>query len=553
MVFKCIGDGFLRQCWISESKASRTTKCVQRSRRVTIRDMSVGPPRDPIRFVGAHITQSGTETDDMDDNDITIPFSLDESISIYTEGFDIMKRMIFWDGPIRAYLLEHGYTLNTIENLDTIHEWDPEDRVCFMYPAFESAPGFPADQRFAFIEGTDSEYERVGQSEKRPYLAQSAGKVFFGQETACHEHHVAFKLVRNGSPEHRALKLLSAHKEIRGLVPVLEMLPFRGHWLAVMPRWDEGVVTQCLWPRNIRQTLDLFEDLLSGLAFLHEHRIVHRDIRGFSNVLVNHLAVDHYHADIPTRCALLANNQIKTGIFDYNLSVIFPADVSLSRARSPWSKYYGMPAPPVDICLGEYQFNPFASDVASLGADLRALFHHFTPVAPLLAPLIDGMVHWDPTSRLTASDALELLRSMRQEYDSEVRNLPAPARENSPRQLGMNLWDNLPPPFVERWKHFRTPSEPLGVGSWLVCALDGMSQKWFAAFAVLSTTSFLPTITIELNTESAIPTLTSSNFGRAAGPTKTHPKISDILLEVFPYGDIVGARVRLSGLWDAQT
>ncbi|CAK5281357.1 unnamed protein product [Mycena citricolor] len=380
----------------------------------------------------------------MDDDDHnTIPFSLDDLVSPENVEFDMMKRVFFWDGPIRASLLEHGYTLNTFENLDTIHQSEPEDRVCFTSPTFSCSPGFPADQRFAFIESPGPEYEGIDRMEEKPYMARSSGKVFFGQETACHEHHVAFKLVRDGSPEHRALKLLSMHKVIRGLVPVLEILPFRGHWVAVMPRWDEGVVSRNLWPKTVRQTLDLFEDLLSGLSFLHEHRIVHRDIGGFFNILINHLACRHYKHDIPSRRAMLANNQIKTALFDYNLF------------------YYGKPTPPVDICLGEYQFNPFALDVYSLGSDFKALFHHFTPIAPLLAPVIDGMVHWRAASRLTASEALKLLRSMRQEYDSEVGDLPTPARDHSHGRRKIDLWHDLPPKFVKRWKHLRTPPQPM--------------------------------------------------------------------------------------------
>ncbi len=56
------------------------------------------------------------------------------------------------------------------------------------------------------------------------------------------ERHVAIKLVRSGSEESRILHLLFDAQKLRdermipGILPILDMLPFGGHWLAIMPR-----------------------------------------------------------------------------------------------------------------------------------------------------------------------------------------------------------------------------------------------------------------------------------------------------------------------------
>ncbi len=54
---------------------------------------------------------------------------------------------------------------------------------------------------------------------------------------------VVLKLLRNNCPEHRVFKIILDKqasypmKRIPGIVPVLDVIPFGEHWLAVMPRF----------------------------------------------------------------------------------------------------------------------------------------------------------------------------------------------------------------------------------------------------------------------------------------------------------------------------
>ncbi|KAG6863207.1 hypothetical protein C0993_012473, partial [Termitomyces sp. T159_Od127] len=54
--------------------------------------------------------------------------------------------------------------------------------------------------------------------------------------------HVALKAIESGSEEYRILKHLqdqgvpTSVDEFRNVIPILDILPCEGHWLAIMPR-----------------------------------------------------------------------------------------------------------------------------------------------------------------------------------------------------------------------------------------------------------------------------------------------------------------------------
>ncbi|KAG6807496.1 hypothetical protein H0H93_001543, partial [Arthromyces matolae] len=83
---------------------------------------------------------------------------------------------------------------------------------------------------------------------------------------------------------------------------------------------------------------------------------------------------------------------------------------------------------PLDTCQGEFDFDPFAWDVGSMGLVfcfyydvgpstvtyslwllMDVLNQHLTVPAPMLAPLFDKMVTRDVTKRFTAQQALSFL------------------------------------------------------------------------------------------------------------------------------------------------
>ena len=73
---------------------------------------------------------------------------------------------------------------------------------------------------------------------------------------------------------------------------------------------------------------------------------------------------------------LRRGNNIRYAFMDYDLSVQFPLDVSLKTYRCPSDEtWIGSEAyKPLDVWLGETQYNPFAFDVAMLGNMFRVHF-----------------------------------------------------------------------------------------------------------------------------------------------------------------------------------
>ncbi|CAK5265986.1 unnamed protein product [Mycena citricolor] len=403
------------------------------------------------------------------EKDLGIPFSLDEYEDRLVPEFRLDVRLAFWDGPIRTFLRDRGYALYNI------CPRDEDDEFSMMYPALDTPHrSLPDDDRFAFMDpdepGRVMPIVESGHENTLQYCAGKAyargnrgqqGRAAYAQRIDGPDRHVAIKLVRSESVEIHTLKLVydtSKREPVRGLIPVLEIIPFRGHWLVVMPRWGEDVMSP--FPTLVGSTLSLIEDLLAGLAFLHSHNIVHRD-HSYKNILVNHVpALRHAVIDNPplTREPLRNSGALQHAIFDFDVSLIFPDRYS---ARLPYTQFWlGAPKFTDEIFHGEYDYDPFAADVSILGGHLCRDLQYHTPYMPILVPLFDQMLHWHVPSRLTASQALELFRLLRAEYsDLDDRPLPA-VKKRFIHVSEYDRWAGLPPDFVKRWGHLRTPPVP---------------------------------------------------------------------------------------------
>ncbi|CAK5280437.1 unnamed protein product [Mycena citricolor] len=225
-----------------------------------------------------------------------IPFSLDEYEDRLVPEFRMKDRLAFWDGPIRAFLREHGYVLYSMRSFP---EYDVDS---LMYPALETPEG-PDDDGATYalmdLDSPEREMPDPGDESylslrRRSYAREARGRAAFAQSEARPDRHFAIKLVRAESVEIHTIKLIyeaSKEKPVRGLIPVIEIIPFRGHWLVVMPRWGENIMLP--FPTLVGQVLDSIEDLLEGLGFLHSHNIVHRD-HSAKNLVVNHVPVLTY-------------------------------------------------------------------------------------------------------------------------------------------------------------------------------------------------------------------------------------------------------------------
>lgn len=181
------------------------------------------------------------------------------------------------------------------------------------------------------------------------------------------------------------------------------------------------------------------------------------------------------------RRRLRTEGELKYAIFDFDVSILLPAVVSIKSQRLPHTAaWIGALSGPPDISQGEYDYNPFAYDVGILGIEfctrfqvnpLFAIFRlsayvrlqHLTQTIPMLAPLLDKMVTRDVESRFTAEDALSFLRDRRAEMDDiQLMREPEEFRNEmlSNDYETYDRWEGLPPDFVLRWSHFREPKLP---------------------------------------------------------------------------------------------
>ncbi len=78
-------------------------------------------------------------------------------------------------------------------------------------------------------------------------------------------------------------------------------------------------------------------------------------------------------------------------------------------------------------------------------------------MAPILAPLIDGMVTWDVGARFTAEQALHFFEQHVPDLDENLLYATPPRSDYE----DYDYWSVLPPEFARKWAHLRVPPEPI--------------------------------------------------------------------------------------------
>ncbi|KAF8870677.1 hypothetical protein BD779DRAFT_519485 [Infundibulicybe gibba] len=203
----------------------------------------------------------------------------------------------------------------------------------------------------------------------------------------------------------------------------------------VMPRW--GILPVFPGFSTVREALHLFESLLHGLSFLHEHRIVHRDI-SWGNILINHF---NYNDPIPS-----TNSRIFLRGSQQRLSSHFALCGTL--------QYH-----PDDINHGEFDYDPFAFDVALMGNVLSSI-HLLTPAIPLLAPLLDRMTTHVVEHRFTAAEAHKFCVAIKEGLSVAELNAALPPEASAVSTWPTDRWAQLSPEFVRAWSSHREIPPP---------------------------------------------------------------------------------------------
>ncbi|KAF7760598.1 hypothetical protein Agabi119p4_11274 [Agaricus bisporus var. burnettii] len=375
---------------------------------------------------------------------IPFPFPLQDN-----ENADIDERVAFWDSPSTVeWFRDRGYALYVHNDLARDQPWYSEPTLACEHSCEMQYP-----------------YSHYGSEEsmKAPLRAtDSTGKIAYAQEIYDPSHHVAIKLIVTDSEEHHILQFLHLQgikilKE-NCLIPVLDILSNGPFSFAVMPRWGGVVYSPMGGP--IRSVVRIMHSLLKALAFLHRNNILHRDIK-FDNVLVSHFADDAtLYNDNSARGMLQWSDQLSYCLFDFDISMMLPADTDRVRCRLSYKlSWDGSGRQPHDTMQGEFDYNPFAYDVGTLGRVLCVRYQHLTLQIPMLAPFLDRMVTRNIPLRFNALEALQFFEAILPEIPESVMNAVY-HEKTKPSDYEWDRWEGLPPEFVQKWVAYREPSVP---------------------------------------------------------------------------------------------
>ncbi|CAA7268457.1 unnamed protein product [Cyclocybe aegerita] len=182
--------------------------------------------------------------------------------------------------------------------------------------------------------------------------------------------HVAIKLIPNKTDELHILKFLGRQSletlKDNCIAPILEFLSIDGSncCFVVMPRW--GTDIHLPPPNTLRDVLQIIHSMLKGLAFLHRNNVLHRDT-SMTNVLVNHFSSDIPSNNNPIRVKLRDSGHLLYALFDFDISIIVPADIKREEYRLPYTMSWWGWTRPYDTAQGEFDYDPFSFDVGCLG------------------------------------------------------------------------------------------------------------------------------------------------------------------------------------------
>ncbi|KIK01270.1 hypothetical protein K443DRAFT_98951 [Laccaria amethystina LaAM-08-1] len=90
-------------------------------------------------------------------------------------------------------------------------------------------------------------------------------------------------------------------------------------------------------------------------------------------------------------------------------------------------------------------------------SDYRLSIFYCTPIIPVLAPLIDGMITRNIKARFTAAEALEFLKKIHNQLDAKVLARQPTKSSTALRNSSWDRWAVLPKDFVKQWSAYRGP------------------------------------------------------------------------------------------------
>lgn len=236
--------------------------------------------------------------------------------------------------------------------------------------------------------------------------------------------HVCLKIVPTSSSE-LAIARYFSRPEVQSdprnhCVPLLDSFDDEDNGISylVMPLLREPTDPDFL---HVDDVLEFTDQVLEGLAFMHEHSIAHRDI-AISNILMDGrpLYPDGWHPvrtgtkrDCTARSIpiyrIASGEKIRYYIIDFGMSVYIPPGVP---RRILGNRGADREAPELSVHV---PYDPFPTDVFILGNALRKAIDRPYFRVSFLRPLISAMVDPDPGARPTVEDALGHWREIRKQ------------------------------------------------------------------------------------------------------------------------------------------
>ncbi|TFY71464.1 hypothetical protein EVG20_g1532 [Dentipellis fragilis] len=234
-------------------------------------------------------------------------------------------------------------------------------------------------------------------------------------------------------------------------IPLLDVIRAPDHCFMVFPFCRPLMYHEPPF-NTIGEIFDMVKQALEGLEYLHELRIAHRDC-SIANILMDPNRIfphgfhmDHVFDDARGRelSALRTRTQVggaKYYIIDFGESIKFgPAESILIDV---WSK--ATVHAPETLNENRPPYDPFKADIYAMGESLKQLsVNDYVGYLDSLLPLFEAMTKDDPNGRLTASGALERLRTIRHSYSrtalhGRVRHRRA-EHENAVERVFHSTW-----------------------------------------------------------------------------------------------------------------
>lgn len=178
-------------------------------------------------------------------------------------------------------------------------------------------------------------------------------------------------------------------------VDIWEGMPF-----LIMPYCANGSISKCIGKMSEEEVWKLIHDVASGLAYLHQHDIIHQDIKP-DNILLddqgNYLITD-FGISAKARTTLqksAVGGTLTAGTMSYMGPERFSKQPAPTKASDIWS----LGAMIFEMLTGSLPFGEFGGSMQKAGAEIPDID---VPVSNTLRQIIEQMLSKDPWDRPTA-------------------------------------------------------------------------------------------------------------------------------------------------------